>query len=551
MSVNEDQAKSCIKILNGSMWKGSKLRLEIAREFYQDKLSQERLSALETISGEEKELVSIVSEDPLPVVAVLPPFSRDTIVLKHGTREYEISTKPALYSPSMILGSDSSSNSSRNHQSSVVDNKGGPRAVIPCGMKRVFDDDDDDEANALRSISYLAPEASQLNHKRDHLVIHDKRVVGSLTSNLSHHGGKLDEEQLPPAKKAKSIAPIGGGVRRGFGSLLSAEVHKGSKDVSCCIDKTVDDVSKDRGVARIDGGMSSDDDDEPCVRQEDLDDAALTAERNRALSILRDMFTNDCDASTDNQERTNDSSHQDPPSSLSIDKQHSDVILLSKDGYANVDQLKSIFHREGGVWWGDDGTMKQAVRRGEVALDPMFLEAERRGIELRPHRASSTAADADVSAGISDKSLSGGLGGGDGKSMVFSFFASEPIDHDAHLNGSDHNQHGGDNIDIDRQGTNSSAVLHTKIANDSIGRDDIQQHQYQQQHQVNAEPIVLHWTLSELIQMARSFSRSKSIEQVTEDWKVEREKLKIDYKRKMRDVSCDTILMLCCRCCCK
>jgi hypothetical protein len=527
--VNEDQAKSCIKILNGSMWKGSRLRLEIAHEFYQDKLNLERLSAVETISGEEKRLVPIVSVDPTPVVPVLPSFSRDTIVLKHGTREYEISIKPTLYSPSM-KGRDGISNSS-HYQSSVVDNKG-PRAVIPCGMKRLFNDDDhdDDEANLLRGICYLAPEASQLNQKRDHLAINGSRV-GSLASNLNYHGGKLDEE-LPLAKKAKSTAPIGGGVRKGFGSLLSAEVHKGTKDVACCIDKTVDNVSKDRGVARTDGGMSSDDD-EPCVRQEDLDDAALTAERNRALSILRDLFTND-DASSDDKDRIDATSHHDPPPS-SIDRHHSDAILLSKDGYANVDQLKSIFHREGGVWWGDDGTMKQAVRRGEAALDPMFLEAEKRGIELRPHRAPS-AADADVSDGVSDKLLSDGQG--DGKSMVFSFFAAEPIDHDVQLHVGNHKQHGGDNCD--QKGTNSSSVLHTNIAVDMVAT------QQQQQQKENTETVVLHWTLSELIQMAKSFSRSKSIEQVTEDWKVEREKLKIDYKRKMRDVSCDKFSCLLC-----
>ena len=531
MSVNEDQAKSCIKILNGSMWKGSRLRLEIAHEFYQDKLNLERLSAVETTSEEGKGLVPNVSVDPTPVVPVLPSFSRDTIVLRNGTREYEISIKPVLYSPSM-KGRDANS---CHYQSSVFDNKGA-RAVIPCGMKRLFNDDDhdDDEANSLRGISYLAPEASKLNQKRDHLAINGSRVGSLSASNLNHHGGKLDEE-LPLAKKVKSTAPIGGGARRGFGSLLSAEVHKGTKDVACCIDKTVDDVSKDRGVARTDGGMSSDDD-EPCVRQEDLDAAALTAERNRALSILRDLFTND-DASTVDKDCMDVTSHHDPPSS-SIDRQHSDAILLSKDGYANVDQFKSIFHREGGVWWGDDGTMKQAVRRGEAALDPMFLEAEKRGIELRPHRTPS-AADADVSDGVSDKLLSDGQG--EGKSMVFSFFAAEPIDHDVQPHVGNHKHHGGDKSD--QQGTNSSSVLHTNIAVDMVAT---QQQQQQQQQKVDTETVVLHWTLSELIQMAKSFSRSKSIEQVTEDWKVEREKLKIDYKRKIRDVSCDKLPCLLC-----
>jgi len=157
----------------------------------------------------------------------------------------------------------------------------------------------------------------------------------------------------------------------------------------------------------------------------------------------------------------------------------------------------------------------------------MFLEAERRGIELRPHQA------VDANTGVSDK-LS--IGGGDSKSMVFSFFAAEPIDNgdddgcdSAHLNNSNHQQqqHGGGG-DIDRLDANTSAVLHSNITNNVSRRDDETQ-------QANTKPIVMHWTISEIVQMAKSFSRSKSIEQMTEDWKVEREKLKIDYKRKMRD----------------
>jgi len=538
--VNEDQAKSCIKILNGSMWKGCKLRIEIAREFYLDKLCQERLSAVETISQLEMEEPS-VRIDPLQLaVIVTPPLvTKDTIVLKHGAREYEISMKPTLYSPTMLGRDDGNISSLYQSTVSLVGDKG-LRAVIPCGIKRVFDDDhNDDEANSHGNISYLAYETSQYNHKRDHHLEINDRVESLRIDANHHHDGKLDKE-LPPMKKTRSTGPIGGAVRRGFGSLLlSTEMHK-ANDISCCIDKTVDDVSKDRGAgARIDGGMSSDDD-EPCVRQEDLDDGALKAERNRALSILNNMFNDNASADgNDDHDRNNidkgiDDSSYHNPSSLLIDSQQNDIILSCKDGYANVDQLKSIFHREGGVWWGDDGTMKHAVRKGEITMDPMFLEAERRGIELRPHQA------VDANTGVSDK-LS--IGGGDSKSMVFSFFAAEPIDNgdddgcdSAHLNNSNHQQqqHGGGG-DIDRLDANTSAVLHSNITNNVSRRDDETQ-------QANTKPIVMHWTISEIVQMAKSFSRSKSIEQMTEDWKVEREKLKIDYKRKMRDVSYNTYL---------
>jgi len=35
------------------------------------------------------------------------------------------------------------------------------------------------------------------------------------------------------------------------------------------------------------------------------------------------------------------------------------------------------------VWWGDDGTLSGAVGKGSAALDPLFLEAEKHGIDIR------------------------------------------------------------------------------------------------------------------------------------------------------------------------
>ena len=215
--------------------------------------------------------------------------------------------------------------------------------------------------------------------------------------------------------------------------------------------------------------------------------------------------------------------------------------MSTKDGYADVDQLKSIFHREGGVWWGDDGSMKQAVRRGAAASDPMFLEAERRGIELRPQQHHTQQI---TSMGVDNVSTSGIASGaevlgfvGDGKSMVFSFFASDPTD-DINDNLHDVNEK---IITGSSSTTLASSIVATpdcitkSNSNPTIHATDGMQQQPTQQ--LTTLPIAVHWTLFELIQTAKRFSRTKSIEQMTEDWKVEREKLKIDYKRKIRDVS--------------
>ena len=41
---------------------------------------------------------------------------------------------------------------------------------------------------------------------------------------------------------------------------------------------------------------------------------------------------------------------------------------------------------QGGVWWGDDGTLNDAVSKGNIADDPLFREAEKMGIDIRKKR---------------------------------------------------------------------------------------------------------------------------------------------------------------------
>lgn len=74
------------------------------------------------------------------------------------------------------------------------------------------------------------------------------------------------------------------------------------------------------------------------------------------------------------------------------------------------------------MWWGDDGTLSGAVAKGSAALDPLFLEAEKHGMDIRLQRKTPA-----FTLGL--------LGSGDGaasetpaeadKQMVFSFFGAE------------------------------------------------------------------------------------------------------------------------------
>mgnify|MGYP006195498591 FL=1 len=98
---------------------------------------------------------------------------------------------------------------------------------------------------------------------------------------------------------------------------------------------------------------------------------------------------------------------------------------------------------QGGVWWGDDGTLSGAVSKGNAALDPLFLEAEKHGIDIRTAKKMNGS-----SGGVSAGGASGGSGGSGGmfnfgidsttssgamevaepeeeKQMLFSFFGGD------------------------------------------------------------------------------------------------------------------------------
>ncbi|CAE7536377.1 unnamed protein product, partial [Symbiodinium microadriaticum] len=83
--------------------------------------------------------------------------------------------------------------------------------------------------------------------------------------------------------------------------------------------------------------------------------------------------------------------------------------------FADLPKLKGIFHREGGLTWGEDGTLTSsaAIREGtndqDLALDALYLEAEKFAIDVREDSAVKEA---------------GGTGGG----MMFGFFENtEPV----------------------------------------------------------------------------------------------------------------------------
>ena len=48
------------------------------------------------------------------------------------------------------------------------------------------------------------------------------------------------------------------------------------------------------------------------------------------------------------------------------------------------------------MWWGDDGTLNDAVSKGTIADDALFREAEKHGIDIRKKRVEENALAAQV-----------------------------------------------------------------------------------------------------------------------------------------------------------
>ena len=87
------------------------------------------------------------------------------------------------------------------------------------------------------------------------------------------------------------------------------------------------------------------------------------------------------------------------------------------------------FYLQGGVWWGDDGTLSGAVGKGSAALDPLFLEAEKHGIDIRTAQKMNGGENMEVEEVAEEKQMLFSFFGGDdsaGSDVPVNPFLSKP-----------------------------------------------------------------------------------------------------------------------------
>lgn len=286
----EEEVKKCVKSFNSSIWKGSKLHVELAKEWYKERIAKEKEEQLDYEYSLQLQSQAVLE----PVV--YPPLSKETIAL----RRIRLQELPVVISM-------------KPSSKRVKPNPKQRKPVVPCGIKIVFDDD-------ILNHDHLTSSDDDTDSGSD--ADNEMKVIGDSSTrdksiDMKATGAPCDtaapSEVVSIINKLNSgeMKAIGGGIRKGFGSITvpavpivtapaskadvsasTASTTPGNKytstsklrgDVSCCIEENELSIP----AHLLDEEESGDD--EPCITEEDLQPEALSRERQRALELFGNM----------------------------------------------------------------------------------------------------------------------------------------------------------------------------------------------------------------------------------------------------------------------
>ena len=325
-----DRCARCIKAFNNSLWKGSRLRVEHAREYFKDRMLKEKMEqeqleeATDEDSGGDDD-----KADEMEIVEERGEFDADCLRLKRN--RYSSAIEVNLLAR---VGSDSKAGTV------LVDGNG--RRLSGC--KLLFDEFGD-VTNYDTALFYdpgpaQAPGGETVTERKPRM---DKRVALKAPSSSSAAEGMQ-----------------GGGLRRGFGTLVQSGKQQ-REDDACCVEGSPGaSASGAAAQARpLLDTFDGDDGDEPCLLPQDVTEEELFKERRRQLQAMAAMVGEMPTVAK-------------PPASIIVMDDRNGLILdrASKydskkkqdqkratkqlqqpeepGGHANLTALKDIFHREGG-----------------------------------------------------------------------------------------------------------------------------------------------------------------------------------------------------------
>lgn len=322
---NKENLSKYVSSLNHSTWRGSKIRLEFAREFYMDKLNREREEEINQINDSDGENQDTDITNNLINEYKPPPFIAKKLVLvvsKNLQKYLTVGTEPSTGPTQMKYRSK---------------NK-----IVRC-HKVIFNDEG--------CIIPTAPHAWP-------------------TDDIEEEDDANKDQNKPVVKLAPEYR--GGGLRKGFGTLTKVQVT----------DVTSGHVQTEPEL-RIPAAEDIEDE-TPCISTEDLAAEALTKERNRYSALLQQMTPKLTSSDQPTSHPTTISDFTTDKSNSTSNAHNKESSLEPGASFVNLGALKQIYHKEGGVWWGSDEKTTGAVGRGDEAEDEVFREAEKLGIDIRP-----------------------------------------------------------------------------------------------------------------------------------------------------------------------
>ena len=318
-----------ISSLNNSIWKGSKIRLEIAKKYYTDKINSEKII-------EQKENEKRIYQQQNPIKIIYPEFSANTISLmtsKYLQKVIEVSTRPV-----------------------PAGQKYKVKKVLSC-RKLLFDEDGHaDTSNTSQSyITYPADDEAA-----------DNKLPFTEQEDSIDDAPKVKPVPHKPAK------PDGGGVRKGFGTL-SSSLDNTFTSLSTITDKqAVASSNSSTGVPKADTILSRDaqmlvdeEANEPCITEEELTQQRLDEERKRSLLLLSSILSRPTvpapapvtrpastiiqapsSSSTPNPLTKSASPFNNTTSTKTVTNTSSANPTADKQPYVDLTSLKDIYHRE-------------------------------------------------------------------------------------------------------------------------------------------------------------------------------------------------------------
>jgi hypothetical protein len=234
--------KKCVKVFNNCHWKGGKIKVEIANEYYKDRLKRERdeNECTDIESSNDDDDVNIITNTDNDTIDNTTTnntttTSKDYIIIKkiRTGKRIMISTIPLLAplkskfkkidviappNTNTNTNDKTKKNKKTKKNNNITDNS---MIIYHCGWKLAFDDD----GNPIK------PEIP---------VVTDETTIADSEVN-DKEANDVNDYDIKPVVSAKVVKEVGGGVRRGFGTLVSNNADKKKVTNTSSTDNTAND----------------------------------------------------------------------------------------------------------------------------------------------------------------------------------------------------------------------------------------------------------------------------------------------------------------------